>query len=463
MTSPEPDAAVVAPTRGQTFARGTLAGVAARGITLVGPLIVVPVALAYMGGDRYGLWVAITSLPAAALFADFGLGSGLLTTLTPLATAGDHRAARSVVTTGVLMSTAASAALGLVLLACAALWDPASALFPEASDGPVGGDVGFVLGVTAAVFLVNIPLSLVYRVQLAYQMLVASNAWQAAGTVAQVLGVLVAVRLDVGFRELVLISALTLPAVNLLNWLWFTLLRRRDLRLWRGRPHWATGTRLLRLGLSFFALSAVSAVALNLDLFLVAREASLGVSASFAVATRLMALPTIVIAAVSTAFWPVVGSALASRDWAWARRAVPRTSWQTVLAAVVSGAAITAVAPWLLPRWIPDQASAYPATALLLAFVVWIGAQAAAAPSLAVLNSLGRVAVQVVAFAVFLVVSIPIKVHVLDGGSADAVPLVNAAVYVLVFAPVVLITRRMLDNGDRSDRRGPDAAVKELS
>jgi hypothetical protein len=34
---------------------------------------------------------------------------------------------------------------------------------------------------------------------------------------------------------------------------------------------------------------------------------------------------------------------------------------------------------------------------------------------------------------------------------------------VLVFAPVVLITRRMLDNGDRSDRRGPDAAVKELS
>ncbi len=292
-------------------------------------------------------------------------------------------------------------------------------------------------------------------------MLVASSAWQAAGTVAQVVSVLIAVRLDVGFRGLVLISALSLPAVNLLNWLWFALLRRRDLRVWRGRPHWATGTRLLRLGLSFFALSAVSAIALNLDLFLVARESSLTDSASFAVATRLMALPTIVIAAVSTAFWPVVGSALAGHDWAWARRAVPRTSWQTVAAAVVSGLAICAVAPWLLPLWIPDQGSAYPATALLVAFVLWIGVQAAVAPALAVLNSLGRVAVQVAAFAVFLLVSIPLKIHVLQDGGVESVPAINAGLYLVVFAPVVLITLRMLDNGVRASRRDVGVAIKE--
>ncbi len=135
MTSPDPVTTAVEPTRSQTFARGTVAGVVARGITLLGPLVVVPLALAYLGGDRYGLWVAVTSLPAAALFADFGLGSGLLTTLTPLATSGDVRTARSVVATGVLMSAAASAALGLLGTAAAMLWTPASTMFPGASGG----------------------------------------------------------------------------------------------------------------------------------------------------------------------------------------------------------------------------------------------------------------------------------------------------------------------------------------
>jgi hypothetical protein len=134
-----------------------------------------------------------------------------------------------------------------------------------------------------------------------------------------------------------------------------------------------------------------------------------------------------------------------------------------VAAAVVSGLAICAVAPWLLPRWIPDQSSAYPATALLVAFVLWIGVQAAVAPALAVLNSLGRVAVQVAAFAVFLLVSIPVKIHVLQDGGVDSVPAINAGLYLVVFAPVVLITLRMLDNGLRASRRDVGVAVKEQS
>src|SRR5512144_3326213 len=45
--------------------------------TAVG-LVAVPMALGYLGSERYGLWMTVTSLTAMLAFADFGMGNGLL-------------------------------------------------------------------------------------------------------------------------------------------------------------------------------------------------------------------------------------------------------------------------------------------------------------------------------------------------------------------------------------------------
>ena len=41
-------------------------------------LITVPLTVNYLGAERYGLWMAISSVMALMSFADFGLGNGLL-------------------------------------------------------------------------------------------------------------------------------------------------------------------------------------------------------------------------------------------------------------------------------------------------------------------------------------------------------------------------------------------------
>src|SRR5438552_3977583 len=67
--------------RYQRIIHSTFSAAIARGLNLVVSFISVPLAVGYLGRDRYGLWVTISSLLIFLSFADFGLGSSLLNAL----------------------------------------------------------------------------------------------------------------------------------------------------------------------------------------------------------------------------------------------------------------------------------------------------------------------------------------------------------------------------------------------
>ena len=49
-----------------------------KGVTILTGLISVPLTVHYLGAERYGLWMTISSTIAFLTFADLGLGNGLL-------------------------------------------------------------------------------------------------------------------------------------------------------------------------------------------------------------------------------------------------------------------------------------------------------------------------------------------------------------------------------------------------
>ena len=63
--------------RYQRIIHSTLAATVARGVNLVVSFISVPLAVGYLGRDRYGVWITISSLLMFLSFADFGLGGSL--------------------------------------------------------------------------------------------------------------------------------------------------------------------------------------------------------------------------------------------------------------------------------------------------------------------------------------------------------------------------------------------------
>jgi hypothetical protein len=53
-------------------------GLAAPSVTMVVGLVTVPLVLAYLGKERYGLWTAITTVVTWATLFDLGLANGLV-------------------------------------------------------------------------------------------------------------------------------------------------------------------------------------------------------------------------------------------------------------------------------------------------------------------------------------------------------------------------------------------------
>ena len=79
-------------------------------------LLVVPLSLAYLGNERYGLWMTATSLTAMLAFADFGMGNGLLNAIATADGSDDRHAAAT--------ATASAAFLlaGVAVLLAALFW-----------------------------------------------------------------------------------------------------------------------------------------------------------------------------------------------------------------------------------------------------------------------------------------------------------------------------------------------------
>ena len=67
----------------------------------------------YLGNERFGLWMAISSVLAMANFADFGIGNGVLNTVADAFGKNDFDRIRAAISSGF----AVLSAVGLLLLA----------------------------------------------------------------------------------------------------------------------------------------------------------------------------------------------------------------------------------------------------------------------------------------------------------------------------------------------------------
>ncbi|MEK8106824.1 hypothetical protein NKG94_19885 [Micromonospora sp. M12] len=171
--------------------------------------------------------------------------------------------------------SSAYATLGVVafaLLAGLALVEP---LVPWArvfgvTEPAIAAEASTLALLCFGAFAINVPLSLIQRIQYARAQITQSNAWQAAGALASMAAVLAAIAAGKGPLTVIGCAVLAVPVANLLNTLVYFWRQESTARPRPRLVHRATAVGLLRLGLQFFALSAMSSIALNVDSPLVA-------------------------------------------------------------------------------------------------------------------------------------------------------------------------------------------------
>jgi O-antigen/teichoic acid export membrane protein len=369
----------------------TITSVVARLVGIAVTLISVPLTIGYLGVERYGMWMTISSVIALLSFADLGIGNGLVTSLANADGNNDRRAAKTYVSSAFFLLTGISLALG-GSFALAYPWVPWSRVLNITTPAAIA-EAGPALAVFAACFLMNLPLGIVQRIQMGYQQGFTANLWQAFGALLSLVALLVAIYFEAGLPWLVLASVgapLIGTAFNGLQIFW---------RSYRWLiPNWscfdaASGKAVMKTGLLFFVLQVAGGVAFLSDNIVIAHILGQEAVAQYAVPAKLFALAPTILSMVLNPLWPAYGEAKARGDLAWIKRTLYRS---LLLGFLVNGpiaVALTAFGKPVVSAWAGPEVA--PTFLLLASLGVWTLIVAVTGPLAMFLNGIGVVRFQV--------------------------------------------------------------------
>lgn len=392
--------------RSRSMLTGGLTSAFARGLNLAAGLVTIPIALAALGGELFGVYFTITSLLVLLGFLNFGLGQGLVTGIAEAQSRGERTVIQSDLSNALAISTLTS-----ILVLGAATGGILSLDWPKilGAAGSVSRvDTRSAVLIAVTCTLINIPASIAASVRLGLQESASANLWMGASGVFQVAAVLAAS--SVGANLATFVAAVALPPLlcNTANSIQLYFGKRTWLR-----PRWSlmnrsTSLRIFRKGGLFVALALAGAIAFQTDVLVLSHVLGPEAVTEYAVPFRLFAILPILSGLLATPLWPAYADAAARLEHAWARRVFRRALLLAGAVGLLGSILLLAIGRSVLTVWVGTAVQ--PSSLLLVALGLYAAVQCLAAPLAVYLNGLGVVAFQVMAVSAMAVVNLPLSI-----------------------------------------------------
>lgn len=441
--------------------RAALSGITAalgRIVQMGSSLITVPFAIRYLGNERFGLWMTINSLLAIAAFADFGLGNGLLNSIAKSHGRNDVDAIKKALSSA--FAALCVIAAGLLTLFFAIYRFISWADFFRVSSATARLEAGPTLIVFTVCFALNLPAGIVQRAQMGLQEGFRTNMWQLSGSVMALGGLFLGLWLQVGLPVLVLAIAGAPLLATAMNAYFFFVRRRPDLL-----PRWSMVSRqtirqIMSVGVLFFILQIVVAVAYSADGVVVARTLGAVSVPEYVIPQRMFSLITMAVAMFVTPLWPAYAEAISRGDTSWVRRSLYR-SMSIVLVATGAAALVLLLVSHPLILWWAGP-SVNPPLLLLIGLAIWTVMESCGSALAVFLNGTGFLHFQIVTACVFGVSCIAAKIYLARHVGIAGLPWATIVTWGLLnFLPLMFYVRWKLRRLPTPMTETPVAAAAE--
>jgi O-antigen/teichoic acid export membrane protein len=419
-------------------------GAVARVVQIGTSLITIPLVIRYLGNERFGLWMTISSVLAMASFADFGIGNGVLNTVAKAFGQDDVDGVRRAVSSGF----AVLGAISIVLLSAVYATFPfipwadvfrVTSLQARAEAGPA-------LLVFATCFALNIPLDIVQRVQLGLQQGFRYSLWQVCGSALGLAGVLGGVWLHLGLPALVAALAGAPVLATAFNAIHFFGFARPDLRPGIGLVTRKVIAEIARLGGLFFVLQLAVALCFSSDNLVLTRILGPLAVAQYAVPCKLFSLVATATSFFLAPLWPAYAEALARGDHIWIRRTLSRSLLLATGVSVGLSAFLVVFGNRIITLWVGPGMRASPI--LLAGLGIW-GVLMPVGSTVAVfLNGLAVVRFQVLTSILAAFINIATSIYLTRHIGISGVVYGSILSYsIIVLVPCYWYVRRYLKSG----------------
>jgi O-antigen/teichoic acid export membrane protein len=328
-------------------------------------LISIPLTFQYLGSERFGLWMTISSFIVMLGVVD--LGNGLINLLADALARNDREAASTYVASTAFV-TGTIAIILLIVFALVYPWVSWGWLFNVSSElgkSEAGSTVAIVVWCAA----VNLPLGVVLRVRMGQQKWFINNLYEGIGSVSGLGGMLLVIAFG-GSLPWLAAAASGIPLLatlaNGVDLFWF-----RCPWLW---PRWkcvtiAASKKVFGLGISFFVLQFAVAVTYSSDNLIAAQLLGIESVAEYAVAMRLFAFASIIPALILSPLWPAYCEAWGRGDLPWVKKTLMTSLMLAFLTSGVAALLLTAFGPIILQLWVSSGLTI--SLILLIGLGVW--------------------------------------------------------------------------------------------
>lgn len=412
--------------------QGISSGLLSKGVNVIVGVISVPLTVRYLGGERYGVWITISTALAWITLADFGMSSSLTNALSEAYASERNDLAQSYFASAFWLLILVALVLGFVFFSCWRLVDWDRVFNVETAQAQA--ELAPAVAVAFVIFLLNFPFSSISKIYGAYQEVAIANAWTATGSVLGLLGLVVVTYLKGSLVALILAVSGAALLTSMISAIWV---------FWRSKPwlipHPARITRdaikkLSELGGMFFVLQLAWLALFQTDNLIIAHFLGARSVTPYSVTWRLFTYASIFQLLAGSSYWPAYSEAFSRGDRAWVRHSFRINFAVTIVSTLCLAIPMVLFGQWIIGKWAGAQA--VPTFGLLCLMGVWSVINAAMSSQACILAGTGKIKGQTIYAILAAVVNLALSIVLVQRIGLTGVILGTVAAYaVCVFVP----------------------------
>ena len=427
--------------RGRTFYGTALWSFVAKAAAAVCLLLSMPMIIGRFGVEPFGAWATLCSFVAITPFLDFGLGNAALNLISDARGRQADRECSFLLRMIAIRATriAVVVTIPVVVAVIVLPWWSILGLTREL-DGPARQAVAVI----AFAFIVNIPLAVGLRTQLALDQAAPAFKWQTAGQLISLFAILLVCQ-DSSTTLPMLCAAGVLPTTICAAINCSQILRRQT---WHviGESDQSLiheiGKNLRRLSRSFFMLQIASVLAYAGDLTIISSRLGAADAAIYAASQRVFGIIPSAASQLWSPLWPQYRRALAGGEFEWSKRTFRRSIFLAAGAASGLAAAAFFAFPWIVA--ILGKGQINPSGVLNSGFALWVVLECLGGTIAVLMNAGGIFRFQLWLSMVFAAVSCVSKIALAPALGVSAIPWITcAAFFCLVLIPIFFARERL--------------------
>ena len=426
--------------RGKHIKFTIFTGLMARASSMLMTIISVPLTLSYLGNERFGLWMTVTSVVAMLTFADFGIGNGLLTLVAEASGRDDLDAIRRYISSGFAILISIAAGILLLFFSTAYPLIDWSHVF-NVHNAIAQQEAGPAIAAMAVCVAGSVATLIVPRVQLALQHGFIYNLWVTIGLFASITAIWL-VSINHGSVPLLTLALSGVPQVTAaINGFIFFHKNRQY------RPSWplvnkAAMRRILNTGLMFVLLQVGLSISFASDKLIIARLLGAEAVASYSLYERVFGVGVSLMMVMLTPIWPAYAEAWARNDKEWVKKTLRRSLSLSLGASTAFAVFIAVAGPLVVSLWTRKNVPVAPI--VLYSLGIWCVIQCMVNAYSMLLNGLHMIRIQVIAAVLTACVAIPLKlILVHDIGAAGAVLASSAVAVCFSLVPFSIVVWKL--------------------